>query len=477
MGKETPRVNTSQMSDGAVKTAESLTKGGVQAVFALDYSVYDGRFGNNGWMQELPDPITKLTWDNAVIIGPSHAKSLGLRTGDMVVVKVDGASVKAAVLIETGQAEGVITLPLGYGRRFPGRVCYDSGFDFYPLRKTSNLWTAPVSIEKTEGTYVLARTQDHWSMDKVSGRGIEERLPTLFREADVTTWQKDPKFAGSLGHTIHSLSLWDDTVQFEGARFKWGMTIDLSACTGCGACVVACQAENNIPIVGKDQVRMGREMSWLRIDRYYRFKKDPSGTYEIDDPASVAIQPVACVMCENAPCEQVCPVAATVHDTDGLNVMVYNRCVGTRYCSNNCPYKVRRFNYFDYFRREPLRETGMLQVQPSYYLRRQSGNDPLRRMQFNPEVTVRMRGVMEKCTYCTQRIQAEKIKAKNEWVKKPEAEKAKGIRLSIPDGKPSSPPVPRPVRRMPSSSAICSIPIRRCPSPTRISGPTSFWVN
>ncbi|MDG2095069.1 MAG: TAT-variant-translocated molybdopterin oxidoreductase [Phycisphaerales bacterium] len=432
--RETPRVNTSQMPDGAVKTAESLSMGGVQAIFAGDYSVYDGRFGNNGWLQELPDPITKLTWDNAVIIGPSHAKSLGLRTGDMVLVKVDGASVKAAVLIETGQADGVITLPLGYGRRFPGRVCYDSGFDFYPLRKTSAMWTTPVTLEKTEGTYVLARTQDHWSMDKVSGRGIEERLPTLYREADVTTWQKDPKFAGSLGHTIHSLSLWDDTLQFDGARFKWGMSIDLSTCTGCGACVVACQAENNIPIVGKDQVRMGREMSWLRIDRYYRFKQDSSGTYEIDDPASVAIQPVACVMCENAPCEQVCPVAATVHDTDGLNVMVYNRCVGTRYCSNNCPYKVRRFNYFDYFRREPLRETGLLQVQPSYYLRRQSGSDPLRRMQFNPEVTVRMRGVMEKCTYCTQRIQAEKIKAKNEWVKKPEAEKAKGIRLRVPDG-------------------------------------------
>ena len=432
---ETPRVNTSHLADGASKTAASLPTGdGIQAVFAADYSVYDGRFGNNGWLQELPDPITKLTWDNAVIIGPAHAKSLGLSTGDMVLVKVDGASVKAAVLIETGQADGVVTLPLGYGRTFPGRVCYDSGFDFYPLRKSSALWTTPISLEKIEGTYVLARTQDHWSMDKVSGRGIEERLPTIFREADITTWEKDPKFAGSLGHTIHSLSLWDDNLQFEGARFKWGMAIDLSACTGCGACVVACQAENNIPIVGKDQVRMGREMSWIRLDRYFRFKQDESGTYQIDNPASVAIQPVACQMCENAPCEQVCPVAATVHDTDGLNVMVYNRCIGTRYCSNNCPYKVRRFNYFDYFRREPLRETGLLQVQPSYYLRRQSGSDPLRRMQFNPDVTVRMRGVMEKCTFCTQRIEAAKIKAKNEWVKKPEAEKAKGIRLTIPDG-------------------------------------------
>ena len=431
---QTPRVNTSKISKGAAATAEAMTSGSEDvAVFAADYSVYDGRFANNGWMQELPDPITKLTWDNAVIVGPGHATKLGVKTGDMVRVTVGDASVEAAALVETGQAEGVVSLPLGYGRRFKGRVCYDSGFDFYPLRSTSDLWSTPVSIEKIEGSYVLARTQNHWAIDSVAGRGIEERLPTLFREADRTTFEENPDFAGQLGHKIHSLSLWDDTLQFEGARFKWGMSIDLSACTGCGACVVACQAENNIPIVGKDQIRMGREMSWLRIDRYYRFGKDEAGNYDANNPSSVAIQPMACQMCENAPCEQVCPVAATVHSTDGLNVMVYNRCVGTRYCSNNCPYKVRRFNYFDYFRREPLRETGMLQVQPSYYLLRQSGGDPLRRMQFNPDVTVRMRGVMEKCTYCTQRIEAAKIKAKNEWVKKPEAEKAKGIRLHISD--------------------------------------------
>lgn len=432
---ESPRVDGSKISRGAEVTAEGLQKGSdATAVFASDYSVYDGRFANNGWMQELPDPISKLTWDNAVVIGPSHAKRLGIKTGDMVRVVVGSASVEAAALVETGQAADVITLPLGYGRRFQGRVCYDSGFDFYPLRRSDAMWSAPARVEKIEGSYILARTQNHWAMDKVDGRGIEERLPMIFREADVTTWEKNPGFAGSLGHKIHSLSLWDDQLQYEGARFKWGMSIDLGACTGCGACVVACQAENNIPIVGKDQVRMGREMSWLRIDRYYRFKESSAGQFETDQPERVAIQPMLCQMCENAPCEQVCPVAATVHDMDGLNVMVYNRCVGTRYCSNNCPYKVRRFNYFDYFRREPLRETGMLQVQPSYYLRRQSGNDPLRRMQFNPEVTVRMRGVMEKCTFCTQRIEAAKIKAKNAWVKKPEAEKASGIRLSIPDG-------------------------------------------
>ena len=432
---QTPRVNASKISKGAAATAEAMSSGsGDVAVFAADYSVYDGRFANNGWMQELPDPITKLTWDNAVIIGPGHATKLGVKTGDMVRVTIGDTSVESAALVETGQADGVVTLPLGYGRQFKGRVCYDSGFDFYPLRSTSKMWSAPVKIELIEGSYVLARTQNHWAIDSVAGRGIEERLPALFREADLTTFEGNPDFAGQLGHKVHSLSLWDDTLQFEGARFKWGMSIDLSTCTGCGACVVACQAENNIPIVGKDQIRMGREMSWLRIDRYYRFGKDEAGNYDANNPSSVAIQPMACQMCENAPCEQVCPVAATVHSTDGLNVMVYNRCVGTRYCSNNCPYKVRRFNYFDYFRREPLRETGMLQVQPSYYLLRQSGGDPLRRMQFNPDVTVRMRGVMEKCTYCTQRIEAAKIKTKNEWVKKPEAEKAKGIRMMIPDG-------------------------------------------
>ena len=432
---ETPRVDAGTVARGADVTAQALSGDtGTVAVFAGDYSVYDGRFANNGWLQELPDPITKLTWDNAVIIGPAHARTLGVKTGDMVRVTVGAASVESAALVETGQAPGVITLPLGYGRRFKGRVSYDSGFDFYPLRNSDAMWSAPAKIEKISGSYVLARTQDHWAMDKVSGQGIEERLPTIFREADITTWEKDPQFAGALGHTVHSLSLWDDTLQFEGARFKWGMAIDLSACTGCGACVVACQAENNIPIVGKDQVRMGREMSWLRIDRYFRFKETSPGVFATDLPERVAIQPMTCQMCENAPCEQVCPVAATVHSTDGLNVMVYNRCVGTRYCSNNCPYKVRRFNYFDYFRRDPLRETGLLQVQPSYYLRRQSGGDPLRRMQFNPEVTVRMRGVMEKCTFCTQRIEAAKIKAKNAWVKKPQAEKASGIRLMIPDG-------------------------------------------
>ena len=276
------------------------------------------------------------------------------------------------------------------------------------------------------------QTQDHYAIDSIGGEGTQARLPVLFREASLESYVEHPNFARDRSHVISRLSLFEEQ-QFEGADYQWGMATDLSKCTGCSACVTACQAENNIPIVGKDQVRMGREMHWLRIDRYYRFRKS-NGNWDTSQPASVAMQPMTCQHCENAPCEQVCPVAATVHTTDGLNAMVYNRCVGTRYCSNNCPYKVRRFNFFDYFRRDPLRKTGMLQVQPDYYIKQQSGGDPLRRMQFNPNVTVRMRGVMEKCTWCTQRIEAAKIETRNAWVKMPEAEKAKARRVVIPDG-------------------------------------------
>jgi molybdopterin-containing oxidoreductase family iron-sulfur binding subunit len=255
----------------------------------------------------------------------------------------------------------------------------------------------------------------------------------LFREGTLAQYNADPAFAKHVGHAAHSLSIFEEQ-QFVGAKYKWGMTIDLSTCTGCNACVAACHAENNIPIVGKDQVLMGREMHWLRIDRYFAFGSDGHGGYDGNDLTAVAIQPMTCSHCENAPCEEVCPVAATVHDSDGLNTMVYNRCIGTRYCSNNCPFKVRRFNYFDYFRRDPLRSTGMLQVQPDYYIKAQSGGKTLRAMQFNPDVTVRMRGVMEKCTYCTQRIQRVKIATKNAWVKKSEAQKQTDQRVAILDG-------------------------------------------
>jgi MoCo/4Fe-4S cofactor protein with predicted Tat translocation signal len=431
---EAPKTRLAGLAAGGPAVAKSLP--GVDAIelsFTADATVYDGRFANNGWLQELPDPITRLTWDNAVVLGPAMAVRLGLATGDMITVSAEQGSVDAAVLVQTGQADNAVTLTLGYGRRFAGHICTGSGFDFYPLRGSMNTWTTTGTIARASGTFPLATVQDHFAVDSVGGKGTQERLPVIYREASIDTYNDNPSFVDGQDHSAHSLSLWQEE-QFDGAQYKWGMAIDLNSCTGCGACVVACQAENNIPVVGKDQILRGREMHWLRIDRYFRFAESKPGHYDADQPASVAFQPVTCQHCENAPCEQVCPVAATVHSKDGLNVMVYNRCVGTRYCSNNCPYKVRRFNYFDYFRRDPLRETGLLQVNPDYYVKLQSGGDPLRRMQFNPEVTVRMRGVMEKCTFCTQRIQAAKIKTKNAWVKKPEAEKARTKRIAIPDG-------------------------------------------
>ena len=245
-------------------------------------------------------------------------------------------------------------------------------------------------------------------IESVPEKGIQERLPTLIRETDLDHYREHPDFAQHRVHVAHRLSLWEET-NLDGAKFRWAMSIDLNTCTGCGACITACQAENNIPVVGKDQIARGREMHWLRVDRY--FKGDNP-----DRPDAVFVQPVTCMQCENAPCEQVCPVAATLHDKDGLNVMVYNRCIGTRYCSNNCPYKVRRFNWFDYWRRDPIREQeGLFAVKPDYYT--SGGPDEWRRMQFNPEVTVRTRGVMEKCSFCTQRIQAAKIEFKNEWAR------------------------------------------------------------
>jgi molybdopterin-containing oxidoreductase family iron-sulfur binding subunit len=428
---ETPRVDTV-----AVKKAmatSSVSKGaGFEVIFTVGM-LLGGRMGNNGWMQELPDPISKLTWDNAVMLSESTAAGLGVGSGDVVTVSVGNRSVAGPVLVQPGQCDGTATLTLGYGRDWPGRVAAGAGFNAYPIRTGNGLWTEQgASIASTGESQQLVTTQDHYAIDSVGGEGTQARLPMLFREASAETFAAHPNFARDRDHVISSLSLFEET-QFEGARYRWGMATDLTKCTGCSACVTACQAENNIPIVGKDQVRMGREMHWLRIDRYYRFGK-ANGKWDTSQPVSIAMQPLTCQHCENAPCEQVCPVAATVHTSDGLNAMVYNRCVGTRYCSNNCPYKVRRFNFFDYFRRDPLRDTGMLQVQPDYYIKRQSGGDPLRRMQFNPNVTVRMRGVMEKCTWCTQRIEAAKIETRNKWVKLPEAEKAKAKRVVIPDG-------------------------------------------
>ena len=375
------------------KLAPSSPGSDQEVVFAPDYKVFDGRFANNAWLQELPDPITKLTWDNAALISPAQAELLGIRSGDVIriepvpeVRRPANVTLDAPVLIAPGQAFGSITLPLGYGRGPPaGAVAEGTGFDAYRLRTTDNPHAILAFKLTVTGKHrLLATTQDHHAIDSRVGRQeIQRRVPVLVREITLEEYRRDPHGAlhPAESHTPQLLSPWKEP-QFAG-RPRWAMAIDLSACIGCGACVVACQAENNIPVVGRDEVARGREMHWIRVDRYFR-----------GDPAApqVVHQPVACHHCQNAPCEQVCPVAATVHSQEGLNDMVYNRCVGTRYCSNNCPYKVRRFNWFN----------------------NHKDQSDIEKLLMNPDVTVRSRGVMEKCTFCVQRINRVKIAAKNE---------------------------------------------------------------
>lgn len=344
----------------------------LEILFRPDPSVWDGRFANNGWLQELPRPLTTITWDNVAMVSPSLAERMQLANGDVIELAYCGVSVRAPVWIMPGQAENSVTVHLGYGRSLAGKVGNGLGFNAYALRTTQEMWSGVgLEIRKTGKHDKLATTQNHHTM--------ENRAP--IRKGTISQYVENPNFASEIIHPpAPEQTLYPEYV-YEG--YKWGMSIDLNACTGCNACVVACQAENNIPIVGKEQVARSREMHWIRIDRYF------SGS--LDNP-EINFQPLACVHCENAPCEIVCPVNATVHDHEGLNVMVYNRCVGTRYCSNNCPYKVRRFNFLEY--NGELTET--------------------QKMQKNPEVTVRSRGVMEKCTYCIQRISAARIEAKKE---------------------------------------------------------------
>lgn len=359
-------------------------------VFSCDRSVYDGRFANSSWLQELPDPLTKLTWGGAALIAPSTAEQLGIKHEELAELQVGDRRLRIPVCVLPGQAPGVLTLPLGYGRWAAGKVGGDLpeiepvGVDVYPLRTTTNMDVASGAILRPTGEpYPLACTQNHHLLDAVGREATNERAKTLIRQATLTHYQDDPHFVRHEEEHPPLESLWQER-EYEAHR--WGMAIDLSKCIGCEACVVACQAENNIPVVGRKQVIKGREMHWLRVDRYFR-----------GEPANpeVAYQPLPCQQCEMAPCEQVCPVAATVHSHEGLNDMVYNRCVGIRYCANNCPYKVRHFNFFNYHKEfeDPENE--------------------IAKMKYNPEVTVRVRGVMEKCTYCVQRIQAAKIVAKN----------------------------------------------------------------
>jgi molybdopterin-containing oxidoreductase family iron-sulfur binding subunit len=367
-----PVKNVSVQANLPAATAAAAGSGELDVVFRPDPSVYDGRFANNAWLQELPKSLTKLTWDNAALIAPQTADRLMLVSGDLVELKQGKTTVTIPVWLAPGQAADTLTLHVGYGRTRAGRAANEIGFNVNPLRTMAAQDATRVQLAKTGDSYQLACTQDHWSLE---GRNI-------VREATVEHFEKEPDFAKKMEHLpISGLTMYPNFDYSKG--YQWGMTIDQNVCTGCNSCVVACQAENNVPVVGKSQVLNGREMHWLRLDRYYTGDIDNPGTYH---------QPMPCQQCETAPCEVVCPVAATTHNAEGLNDMVYNRCVGTRYCSNNCPYKVRRFNFMLYA----------------------DFNTPSLKLMRNPDVTVRSRGVMEKCTYCVQRINQARISAKLE---------------------------------------------------------------
>jgi MoCo/4Fe-4S cofactor protein with predicted Tat translocation signal len=396
----TPISVAPKFSAASLAPAKAIPAGQLEFIFRPDANVYDGRYANNGWLQELARPVTKITWDNAALVSPrlaeklqltQHAAARGGEHGQIVTnvvdISISNSKVTAAAWILPGQADDTVVLPLGYGRKNAGFTGTNKGFSAYVVRASTALWTVNAGtdvIKKTGEEYPLACTQYHFNME---GRKI---LAT----ATLAEYQKNPKFAHEGDEQPpKEMSLYKE---FAYPGYAWGMAIDLNSCNGCNACVVACQSENNIAVVGKDQVMRGREMHWIRIDRYYSAQtptNDPSTDQgdALDNPETF-FQPVPCQQCENAPCEQVCPVGATAHSAEGLNDMVYNRCVGTRYCSNNCPYKVRRFNF----------------------LRFQDWETPSLKLIRNPEVTVRSRGVMEKCTYCVQRINNARIDAEKQ---------------------------------------------------------------
>ena len=386
----------------AVADAPGATPEGTHAVelnITLDSKVLDGRHANNPWLQELPDPATKLTWDNALLIGVETAETFGLKTGDMVILTTPAGNATLPILLTPGTADNTVCISMGYGRTHAGKYGNGTGFDIADINDGS--WIIPhATLQKTTGHHLLARTQQQGGMEDTKSEREEayRRVPTFVRSTSFDAYVADEAVKGGEAGAVAGFvqekevmpadklkSLWEQPNVTDGQQ--WGMTVDLSSCHGCGACVVACQAENNIPVVGKEDVLVGREMHWLRIDHY---QTGPG------DDIEHAIQPVACTHCETAPCENVCPVAATVHSPEGLNDMVYNRCIGTRYCANNCPFKVRRFNYFNFNKR-----------MDDYH-------GELMAMTRNPDVTVRFRGVIEKCSYCVQRITEAKIEAKRD---------------------------------------------------------------
>ncbi|BDC48234.1 molybdopterin oxidoreductase [Bryobacterales bacterium F-183] len=353
---------------------------GMEVSFYPSATCYDGRFANNGWMQECPDPMTKIVWGNAALLSPKTMRDKNLENNDLIKLTVSGQSLTLPVMVQPGMADNAVWLNLGYGRKEVGRVGEGVGFNAYAVRTTNGYWVAEgASVEKDGGTFKVSTTQEWNSMTEPQLPIGTPKTRPIVREATIEEYKKNPKFAEEMVEHPPLESLYPEWAYDKG--FQWGMAIDLNACTGCNSCIIACQAENNIPIVGKNEVMRGREMHWIRLDRYY--------TGSEDDPQAVT-QPVNCMQCENAPCENVCPVAATVHSPEGLNDMAYNRCVGTRYCANNCPYKVRRFNFLNWHK-------NITEVE---------------KMVHNPDVTVRMRGIMEKCTYCTQRISRKKIEIK-----------------------------------------------------------------
>lgn len=431
---------------GKVKIADLPHPEALEVALTVSGATYDGRYANNGWLQEAPDPITKLTWDNAALMSSATAESLGLSDEDLIELSVGDRRVTVPVLLSPGHADFAISLAVGfYGDLSTDTVSQGAGFNVYPLMTSAQSYVVSgVAVRKTGGTYPLALTAEHYSME---GRAIA-------REGTLEMYKEDSDFAGHQGmdhHIPENISLYDgpnyETGEnpggpivgvLDGHEFRvdplhqWAMTVDLNSCIGCNACVIACQSENNIPIVGKDQVLAGREMHWIRMDRYFTSPNDyktvaeqgidfekngePGRRTVDEDQIEMIPQPVACQQCESAPCETVCPVNATVHTSDGLNAMTYNRCIGTRYCANNCPYKARRFNYYDYNKR-PIEKIEVAGVEAEGFkfgpLAPASGNaTTTQRLQKNPNVTVRMRGVIEKCTYCVQRISEAKIAAK-----------------------------------------------------------------
>jgi MoCo/4Fe-4S cofactor protein with predicted Tat translocation signal len=345
---------------------------GIEVIFRPDPSIYDGQFANNGWLQELPKPMSKMTWDNPLLMGPKMAERMGIQNGDMVRVELNGKWLNLPVWIQAGHPDNSVTVFLGYGRTRVGRVGNEQGFNTYSLRTSEASWIATgAKVTKISGKYILATMQGYQTMD------VGDDVRPLVRARTLEEYKKEANFdeeAPKPNETLYP------PYDYKSEPYAWGMAIDMNACVGCNTCIIACQSENNIPVVGKDQVNRGRHMHWLRVDAYYQGDRDNPKAY---------FQPLPCMQCENAPCELVCPVGATTHSTEGLNDMIYNRCVGTRYCSNNCPYKVRRFNFFLF----------------------QDWDTPQFKMARNPEVTVRSRGVMEKCTYCVQRISQHRIDA------------------------------------------------------------------